>query len=369
MTVYPGEQGLRSLRRIQEMGDAIGRFELPNELKMRECMVSQLCLQCSFENKSMLSPEELASARAYGTRCGVKFRGSHSFPQFVSYRPAKFPARIATEEDVQNLCEALRAAAAVNEKLLEAEWIEPGKDALGFSGGPAAGRSLPLLTRDQDAYTWSAGALPDAAPPAYPRPVMRDDILLAQLKRARKQNTSWVCDVVMCPQPIQEDEGDTLFFPYVLLVADKETETVLPPAMVCDYELEADTLLHGLGERMLEICVPSRIIVTDDRTHAFLEDLVRSLGIKLVQEDEDELLEALKADFAEIQPEDVDLDEEDAAELAASFLMNMDDTALLQLPQPVWESLRSEIGEGTVSEAVKDHFCELDEKRRGRSRP
>lgn len=370
LTVYPGEQGLRSLRRIQEIGSAIERFELPNELKMQEYMLSQLCIQCSFENKSMLSPEELASARAYGTRCGVKFRGSHSFPQFVTYRPAMFPAQVASEEDVQILCEALRAAAAVNEKLLEAEWVEPGKEALGFSHGPAVGRSLPLLTRDQGTYTWSVGTLPDATPPTYPSPVLRDDILLARLKRAKKRNTSWVCDVVMCPQPIQEKEGDTPVFPYVLLAADKGTGAALPPAMVCDYEKEADTLLHSLGERMMELCVPHRMIVTDDRTQTFLEDFTSSLGIQLVRASEDELLEALESDFAEIQMEDGDEpDEEEAAELIGGFLMNSDDTTLLQLPQSVWDAIRAEINKGSAPADIKGRFYELNEKRRGKPKP
>lgn len=371
LAVYPGKQGLGSFQRILEAQRSFLPFGLPNELSMREYMLSQLCIQCSFENKDMLSPEELASVRAYGARCGIKFRGSNSFPQFVTYRPATYPAQIISDEDIHILCEALRAAAVVNEKLLEAGWGKLEKEALGFSDGPPAARPFPLLMRDQNSYTWSVGTLPDAAPPTYPRPVLRDDILLARLKKAKKRNTSWVCDVVMCPQPIQEEEGDTPVFPYMLLAADKETETALMPAMVRDYEREADTLLHSLGERMLELCVPCRMIVTDDRTRIFLEDFTSSLGIELIQTHEDKLLEDLESDFAGtlMDSEGDDLDEDEAAELIAGLLMNLDDMTLLQLPQPVWESFRAEINEGLVPADVKDRFCELDEKRRGRFRP
>ncbi len=371
LAVYPGEQGLWSFRRIQEAAGAIERFEPLNELKMQEYLLSQLCLQCSFENKSMLSPEELTSVRAYANRRNVKFRGRSSFPQFVTYRPAKYPALITSEDDIRILCEALRAAAAVNERLLDAEWIEAEKKTLGFSDGPAVGRPLPLLARAQDAYIWSVGTLPDTAPQTYPQPILRDDILLMRLKRAKKRNTSWVCDVVMCPQPVQEKEGDTPVFPYVLLAADKETEAALPPVMVCDYEKEADTLLHSLGERMLELYVPRRMIVTDDRTRTFLENLTSSLGIKLVHAREDELLEALEADFAGLQTdvESDDLDEKEAAELLGGLLMNLDDTTLLQLPQPVWEAIRAEVDKGFVLSDVKDRFCELNEKRRRQPKP
>lgn len=368
LVVYPGEQGLRSFQRIQEAESAIERFELPNPLKMQEHMFSQLCVQCSLEKKDMLLPEELSSVRDYAARHDIKFRGSNSFPQFVAYRPATYPTQVTSEEDIQILCEALRAALAVNEKLLNAQWVELEKETLGFSDGLAATRSLPVLTRGLDGYTWGTGVLPDVIPQPHLRPVLRDDILLARLKKEKKRNTTWVCDVVMCPQPIQEEEDGAPVFPYILLTADKETGIALAPAMVRCYEQEADTLLHNLGEQMLESCVPRRMIVTDDRTHAFLEVLTTSLGIELVQTDGDELLEDLEAEFTEISADGGidDLDAEDAAELAADLLMNFDETALLQLPQPVWENLRAMISKGDVSAEVKDRFCDLNEKRRRR---
>ncbi len=367
LAVYPGEQGLQSFQHVQEAADAIEWFELPNPLKMQEYMLSQMCIQCSLENKNMLLPEELSSVRDYAARHNIRFRGSNSFPQFLEYRPAAYPARITSEEDIQILCEALRAALAVNERLLNAQWVELEKEPLGFSDGLAAARPLPVLARVQDGYTWSIGMLPGVISPDYPRPVLRDDILLARLKRAKKRNTTWVCDVVMCPQPVQEEEDGAPVFPYILFMADKETEAALMPAMVCGYEQEADTLLHNLGERMLESCVPRRMVVTDDRTHAFLEAFTGSLGIELVQADSDELLEDLEAEFMDISTDGGtdDLDEEDMAELAAGLLMNLDDAALLRLPQPVWENLRAAINEGDVSVEVKDRFCEVNEKRRG----
>lgn len=368
LAVYPGEQGLRSFLRMQEAESAIRRFELPNPLKMQEQMLSQLCIQCSLENKDMLLPEELSSVRDYAARHDIKFRGSNSFPQFTAYRPAAYPMRVMSEEDIQILCEALRAALTVNEKLLNAGWAELVKQSLGFSDGLAAARPLPVLTRGRDGFTWSTGMLPDASPRSYPRPALRDDILLTRLKKAKKRNTTWVCDVVLYPQPVQEDENSAPVFPYILFVADKKTETALTPAMVHDYDQEADTLLHDLGERMLESGVPRRMVVTDDRTHAFLGEFTGSLGIELVRADGDELLEDLETEFTELSMDggfDV-LDEEDAAELAAGLLMNMEDAALLQLPQAVWDNLRTAVKEGDVSAEVKDRFCDLDEKRRNR---
>lgn len=368
LAVYPGEQGLRSFQYLQEAEDGFEWFKPRNPLKTQERILSQLCIQCSLENKDMLLPEELSSARDYAARHDIKFRGSNSFPQFLAYRPASCPVRVASEEDIQILCEALRAVLAVNEKLLNAGGGGSEKETLGFSDGLAAARPLPVLTRGQDGYTWSTGVLPDFIPQTYPRPVLQDEILLARLKKAKKQNTTWACDVVMSPQPVQEEENSTPVFPYILLVVDKKTGTALPPAIVRCYEREADTLLHDLGEQMLGSCVPRRIIVTDDRTHALLESLAGSLRIELVRSDTDELLEDLAFEFAELSMDDGidDLDEEDAAELVTDFLMNLDDTVIFQLPQPVWENLRTIINEGIVSAEVKDRFRDLDEKRRKR---
>ncbi len=366
LAVYLGERGLRSFQRIQEAESAIRRS--PNLLKMQEHMLSQLCIQCSLENKGMLLPEELSSVRDYAARHDIKFRGSNSFPQFIKYCPATYPAQVTSEEDIQILCEALRATLAVSKKLQNAEWVESEKETLGFSDGLAAARPLPVLTQGQDGCTWNTGILPDIIPQTYPQPVLRDEILLARLKKAKKQNTTWVCDVVMCPQPVQEKEDSTPVFPYILIAADKKTGTALKPAMVRCYEREADTLLHNLGEQMLESCVPRRMIVTDDRTYAFLEALSDSLGIELVQTDFDDLLENLEAEFAGLSVDGGidDLDVEEAAELVTDLLMNLDDTVLLQLPQPLWENLRAAINEGNVSAEVKDRFCELNEKRRRR---
>lgn len=363
LAVYPGEQGLQSFQHLQKIDDILVWFEPLSPLEMQEVMLSQLCIQCSLENKDMLQPEELSSVRDYAARHGIKFRGSNSFPQFVKYSPSAYPTQITSEEDIQILCEALRAVLAINEKLQDPECDE---EALGFSIGLAATRSLPVLTREQDGYAWSIGELPGIIPETYPRPVMQDEILLARLKKAKKRNTTWVCNVVMSPEPVLDGQGDAPVFPHILLAADKKTETILTPAMVRCYEQEADKLLHKLGEQMLQLCVPRRMIVTNDRTHAFLEALTSSLGIELMQTDEDELLEEAEAEFVErLMNDGIDeLDEERLVELAAELLMDSDNKTLLQIPQPVWESLRTIINERDVSSEVKDRFCEMDEKRR-----
>ncbi len=78
LAVYIGEQGLDSYRRLQEMS------HVPmNALQAQEFMLSQYCLQCSFETKDLLSPKELAAVRGYGKDRGITFRDSNAFPKFM----------------------------------------------------------------------------------------------------------------------------------------------------------------------------------------------------------------------------------------------------------------------------------------------
>ena len=56
LALYVGSSGLDSYRLLQEVGDMD-----VSPLKASEIMLSQDCLQCSFENKDMLTPEELSA--------------------------------------------------------------------------------------------------------------------------------------------------------------------------------------------------------------------------------------------------------------------------------------------------------------------
>lgn len=366
LAVYPGEQGLQSFQHLQESADSDDWFMLPNQMKEQEELLSQLCVQCSLENKDLLQPEELSSVRDYAARHNIKFRGSNSFPKFFKFRPAFLPEYVTSEEDIRILCEALRAVLAVNEKLMSIDYDESEKRQLGFSYGLAAARSLPVLTREQDDFVWTTEMLPDVLPYVYPRPVLQDEILLARLKKEKKRNTTWICDVVMCPQHVQGENGSTPFFPYMLFTVDKKKGTVLIPTLVNDYEQNSEAVLHNLGEQMLEEGVPRRIIVTNDKTHALLEALTASLGIKLEQTDGEAMLDGLEEEYAELamNANTGDVDEEDAVAFATEILMGTDDASLLKLPNDIWDFVRFMLNEGHPSPEVMTRFYNLDDKRR-----
>lgn len=366
LALYLGQRGLESFRTIQSMGDWDISAVPPSALKLQEAALSQCCLQCSFESKSELSEEELASVRLYAAPRKIRFSGPKAFPQFMKYSPARLPAPVSEEGDVQLLCQAIKAALAVAGKLEEAG-VYGGRKALGFSFGLAHGRSYPLLTPEGDAFTWSVQHLAAQPAPEYPAPILQDELLRERLKRAQKENTSWVCDLVMVPSPVAEEEGGEPYFPYTLLAVDTRTEAAFPPVLVRDYEREAEALLHGLGEKMLEQGPPRQLIVTDGRTYSFLRRFASAVQIDLVQNARDALLEGLEEDFFDVADFIEDLDDPETGALPGmveALLADGDEETLLGIPAPVWEGLRRIVEEEGLPEDIRARFQEMDRKRR-----
>lgn len=354
LALYVGNSGLDNYRLLQE----VGNMEV-HPLKAYEIMLSQDCLQCSFENKDMLSPEELSAARTYASEHQFALRGANAFPQFVSYHPASHPWPVSDQRDIRLLCAALEAALEVSKRLKGADKIR-----LGFREGPAHDRSIPLLTRSGEGFVWSLHPLPSKQPAQYPEPTLNNDLLLARLRKTKKRSGIWVCDVVLMPQPMMEDDATAPIFPYTLLLAVCETELALPTEVISNYESECETLLRALGNRMLEHGIPKEIRVVDERTYALLKNLASALKIKLILQTEDDLLNEMEMDFLEYtSAQTADTVEEAAAEFVEVFL-TLDDDSLLSLPNELWEQLCSLERQGVLDEAVAQRLRALSKRKR-----
>lgn len=331
LALYVGSKGLDSYRLLLEPGEK----EIA-PLKAQEFMLSQNCLQCSFESKDTLAPQELSAARSYAAAHGLTIRGANAFPQLIRYQPAHYPWPISEQGDVALICAALKAALAVSEKLKHTS-----KSQLGFREGPAYDRSVPLLTSSGEGFAWSLHPLPPKQPVQYSEPALRDELLMMRLKKAKKCRGTWVCDVVMVPQPGMEHETSSPVFPYTLLTAVCETEMALPTEIVPDLESGAGTLLQALGNRMLEHGIPKEIQVPDERTYALLKDLAAQLKIQMVLQPENEFLDELETDFLDYFDAQTPDTVEDETMYLSELFMSMDDDMLLSMPDELWGQLCS----------------------------
>lgn len=354
LALYVGNKGLDSYRLLLDLGE---RNMSP--LKAQEFMLAQNCLQCSFESKDALTPQELSSARAYAAAHGLTIRGAKAFPQLLRYQPAHYPWPISGQEDLQLIGTALEAALAVSETLKHTQ-----KAQLGFSGDSAQDRSIPLLTASEEGFIWSLHPLPPRETVQYPEPVLRDDLLRARLKKMKRRRGIWVCDVVMVPHPTMIDEASAPVFPYMLLTAVRETETVLPTEIAPDLESGAELLLGALGNQMLEHGIPKTIQVTDQRTCALLKNLAEQLGIRLALQPENELLDEMEENLLEYfdtqEPEMI----EDEIMLFSEIFMALDDATLLTMPDDLWGQLYSLACQGILDEDTAKRIQKLEKRRK-----
>ncbi len=347
LALYVGRLGLDSYRRMQEAGSG-GLIPL----KVQEELLSQACLQCAFESKDGMYPQELHAVRGYAAAHGIALRGANAFPQFVAYRPGYCPWPVSDEGDMALLAAALEAALAVGEMLRRTDKAE-----LGFQGGPAYGRSVPLLTRCGEGFSWGVQPLPERQPVRYPEPVLKDELLMLRLRKSGKRSGVWVCDVVMLLQAAAEDEVSVPFFPYTLLAADCDTGMGLSTTAVADYAGGAEELLQALGKQMLEHGVPRQIQVVDARTQSLLKNLAAALKIRLVLQSENALLEELEEDFFNYFDDETQEPTEEEIEEFYDVLMKLDDDDFLSMPDELWSQLcsleRQGLLEGDVAKRLR----------------
>ena len=173
-----------------------------------------------------------------------------------------------------------------------------------------------------------------------------------------------MCDVVLMPQPMMEDDASAPVFPYTMLLIICEKELALPTEVISDYDSESETLLLALSNRMLEHGIPREIRVVDDRTYALLKNLASALKIRLVLQAENELLDEMEMDFFEYtSAQTADTIEVEAAEFV-EMLLSMDDDSLLSIPNELWEHLGSLEQQGILDEAEAQRLRELSKRKR-----
>lgn len=287
LALYVGNKGLDSFRALRNLD----RMET-SQLKIYETALGRDCLQCSFESKGMLHPDALRFNRVYASEHGISFRGANAFPQFLNFHPARTAWPVSKQEEIELLCTALEAALEVSRQVKNGNKIR-----LGFQEGAMYNRSIPLLARSGDGFVWGLHPLPPKQSAQYPEPTLKDEVLMARLKKERKRRNTWVCDVVLMPYPDMDQEDSIPIFPYTLLSQICETRKTLPPETVPNLEEGTETLLRVLGNWMLENKIPREIQVVDRRTYSMLKNLTATLNIKLVLQSENAVLDELEDGF------------------------------------------------------------------------
>ena len=329
LAVYPGQDGYASYCYTMD-------YATDHDVPDTELIVSQNCIQCSFENKAMLAEREVEDVQRYAAETGRTLRGRNAFPQFVKYSPGRYPWHFDCRQDEDRICEALEAAIWLSDLLKEKKIDEAGMRTL-----YGESRDLLLLKKTDGTWKLSSTTRP-AGERVWPVPVLENEVITAHLRKAKKTE-KWECGTIYLPSPVQNEEDDMEipWFPLTLLCVDSITGMVKSPIMGKPDEQEE--MLRELAEMMVSdnIC-PQTIYAADDRCFALLENFCSRCGIRLIRQDgldeyemaRDSLLEHVNGDEPDYE-EDEDESSDGEAELDQFFdtLMKMRDEELQTMPE------------------------------------
>lgn len=285
--LYIGREGLDSLRCIAQAD----QLQM-SPLEFHEKIIRQDCLQCAFEGKDGLSEEELEEARAYARANGIRISGKNAYPQFVRYRPSCLPWPLQTEQEQEDLCEALSAAIHLA-KLLGHNTPE----GLGIYPVDGQVEEIVLLQREDGGYVLSKMEVPPVQPIVWPEPSNCNEIGLASLKKIRKSGL-YECEIIQFPEPVQNNPDEVPCFPFVFLAVNTELNFVLPVPPVKSYMEAPEELLNLFIDSLRkEGMCPKELRARDERTYAFAKVFCQKLKIPISIEQDLPVLDEVEMDF------------------------------------------------------------------------
>jgi len=339
--LYVGESGYQSYRFLLDQPRQV------DDILMGALLTSQDCLQCSFENKDMLSDEELEEVRAYAAAHDKPLRGKNAFPQFTKYRPGRYPWHFDSPVDEQRICAALSAAIALKKMLRGHQKYE-----LGLASVHEGASKIPLLVQQESRWVIKFTALPDARM-RYPVTEWRDEMTTARIKRLKRRG-KLQCGVMRLPSPVQDEEkqDEAPYFPLVLVCLNLASGVLLKP--ILSKTGDGQNMAAGFAEMILSAKVaPERVELRDEQTKAILSDFCGKAGIQAAITDNlGELDDAMLQMMHRMGP---DTDTEDEVEQIGDLcetLMQMRDGELKQLPEEMVAMLLDLAEDGVVPEML-----------------
>lgn len=347
--VYPGERGFESFRR------AFGALadERTSYFQDYDNMYSQCCYQLVLENKQELDEDEVREVRSYAKAHKIRLAGKNAYPHFLKFEPYRIPWRLQGRKDQVYMYEALKAAIRLAEMLTETS-----PSGLGIREVQKKTEYVPLLEPGDDGYQVTGMTrLPEEREPVYAKPKRMNEIGLRNIKKLRKKGI-WECEIILLPEPVQDDPEEAPFFAHTLMAVSKETEYLLPVEPVVDYEQNPEKMVDLLIGQFYRLGAgPKEFRVRDKRTYALLKGLADKLSAPIRVEEElpelDEAQERMLEYF-----EDGFGDEMQEMMKVIEMILQMDKRELNSMPKELKRQLEMEIELLLDSEALPDDIAD-----------
>ena len=346
--LYIGDEGYQSYRLLLDAD-----HESLDDAAMGNLMTSQSCLQCSFENKDMLSDEELDEVRHYAREHEKPLRGKNAFPQFTKYQTGRFPWRFRKSEEEAQICDALSAAIALKKMLCQYS-----KGELGLCSLREEPQKIPMLAYEGGRWIIKYTKLPSSAM-RYPELQFTNEVMAARLKRKKKTGI-WECGTMRLPTAVQEEghEEEAPYYPLALVYVELGAELLQQP-IVTDGEDSAEMMNDFAAQMLGGDSLPQILYCRDDRCFALLKDLCDKAGIQIERTDKMEALDGVLQELLEHMAGDEDsLSEEEELTQLIEALSQMSDNELRSAPPEIVNLLYS-LAE---AEALPDELSERIKK-------
>jgi len=258
VSVYLGAEGLHRFLEIQEAGEAQDPFvvfETPQ-------------IQVSFEDRDQLEKRDREVIRALG----LKFRGAHQWPLFRSIRAGFAPWFLEPGE--------VRFLTAALEQLLDvAPRVEIRPDLLRDPAGDRVLTRVPTGSGGAWEDRWEPLPLPDPAP----IPLSLNPDVLRDVQAFPRSANVFEADLFLLPARVAE--GERPIFPYILLVADRESGVLVGFEMLTVETTLSEMLGHVPG-RLLDLLLsiggrPAAIHARSDRLAQLLEPVAKQIDVRV----------------------------------------------------------------------------------------
>lgn len=271
IAIYPGNESFARLRRIFNQ-DAYSQELL---------MLEQNCLVCNFGDREEIE----AGDRAVMKQLGLRFRGQGQWIYFRAMKPGQFPWFLDAEQA------ELLTSALQNLFMLCRCYME-GKLPVDFDAGKT-------LTRwyDPEKDMWMNAVVPMPALRIERTLDLRDDLLLARLKRGKKTPARLEVDSFYLPLPVQEDKQSPPVGVHMALLVDKDSGLLLDQQFAGpddpDYVVAPSMLVNYMEEHGR----PSTVYVRSDWMGSLLRNTCEAVGVRLVEDEGIPVLDGLLNDL------------------------------------------------------------------------
>ncbi len=260
LNMYVGKRGWNSYLRLQ--------YDPNSFAEQQEMMLSQECLQISFDEKPNVHPAQFAQLSKYATAKKFSLKGM-SCANFVKYQNRVQPWPVQEESDFKIMEECMRAALYITKR------FESGKLAIDKFFETF---KVPLYTPKGATYTKRMVLVESKYHENVVVPGIQE---FPRIAKAKKKGTLF-CDLVFLPMPIiGDDKEQAPRYPLMLMVATEDGTMILNPP-VLTYEENPEEIVAAFADSIWQKnSVPKKIVVRNERTYKLLFPFCEIHGVTL----------------------------------------------------------------------------------------